>query len=484
MCIVTLHIRREFPTFAVVWGERNHPDCNMLDTLKFGIPLTQNQFNRIRNLALADDRWQWIQLQPSSGEMRFLRVRGLLNLDRESFHRDVAWDIPDYYTPADTFLVMETSLPKLWYGHNISLLYDFTAALGLIKKRLDRQFKTRFPHPSGWRVRRADICYAWRAPTQVIAQKLVDSLKHLHYPRKKPAIYPTSIQFSARTYSLKFYLKATEFKTHDRKALLKSGESLERVDYLESIANGVLRVEATLRYQYLKSRGIKTVADLARPLVEFHWDEEFVRLNPHFFDENGKMLATMQAFAMGEVRRSGITIPTSLVGDVDSEWFDFEDGDTFINPMIGLTMNGEVFMSNGGGFAVKHNCNLTSILQYFIQKLVGENRGMDTVDQVQEKLLAKYKTNKAARLLGFWMYIQKFGTEKAKELYGRDSYYDAKSDLKAADVSLVEPPKLTLVDDEFLQNFKFDVPSPYAVNRVDDFRSSQNLLNLVRDSDI
>lgn len=121
---------------------------------------------------------------------------------------------------------------------------------------------------------------------------------------------------------------------------------------------------------------------------------------------------------------------------------------------------------------------MVDLLQYFLGRFLGGNRGMDSADQVEIKLLNKFKQVKAARLTSFWLYVQKFGSEKAKQVFGNDSYYASKRDLKAADVSLIEPPKLVLVDKDFIQSFKFELPSPHVTNIVDDFRDSDNILNL------
>jgi hypothetical protein len=106
---------------------------------------------------------------------------------------------------------------------------------------------------------------------------------------------------------------------------------------------------------------------------------------------------------------------------------------------------------------------------------------MQTVDEVEAKLASVYKPVKATRLTGLWLYVQKFGTAKAKATLGDRPYYRAKADLKKAGVSLVEPPSNVIhVDRDFFQNFRFEVPSRFVTNRVDNFRNSENLLNLTK----
>lgn len=451
----------------------------MIDTLKLGIPLTQKQFERIHGIAFSANRPQWALFYPDTGELRLRRVSGLLNADQESFHREIRWDVSPTYRAGEAFLIVELSLPKFWYGHNIHLLYDFVAALERLKNLLDNQFnlKTsgRLPKVWKWEVYRVDCCYAWRVPSQAIAQQLLDSLKHIHFPRKRPIIYPTAILFAGTTYSLKFYLKLPEFKTHDLKALIKANAPLEWVNHLESKAEGVMRCEATLRRKYLDRQNIRTVADLTRPLVQMEFEKD----------------AYPEDCNLGLVIDAIVGYQTSEL-DLDSSfdlWEVIQDGQR-LNAPEGYEIwvadprinNGETFTyrHTGAGFLVRKRDNPTAILEYLLEKFLGENRGMQHVDEVEAKLMEAYKPVKAARLVSMWLYVQRFGTQKAKEVFGHNSYYVAKRDMKKAGVSLVEPPKNVIrMERDFWQSFQLEIPSPHATNHHDDFRESDNLLNFI-----
>lgn len=454
----------------------------MIDTVKVGIPLTRYQLEKLNKLLSQDDRWQWVQLQPTTGEVRFLRVKGVTELDRESFHREIAWYIPDHYNPEECCLVVELSVPKFWYGHNIYLLYGFLDALRELKKTFEKQLNCRFVDVLEWRLFRVDICYAWKTPSQNIARQILDSLTHLHYPRKKPTIYPgESILFVGRTYSLKFYLKLPEFLKNDRKALLRQKASLDWINYLEKLATGVLRCEATLRYQYLKNKKIETIGDLARPTTSLEWNQDFIDLNPGVLEDQFKLYASIMVINGYTLSQKLGTNLVDIFQRIETKnEIPLEDGDVCEAPPMTLEFAGIEYRHNGGGYTVRKKDNSTTILQYFIQKFIGDNRGMDTADQVKTKLLDKYKTNKAARLLGFWLHVQRFGSENAKELYGRNPYYVAKTELKEAGVSLIEPPKVLDRAERFIEQFSLDVPSPHVTNAVDDYRDSGNLLNLLQ----
>lgn len=451
----------------------------MLDTVKLGIPLTQRQFERIQASVFASASPQWAILYPQTGELLLRRIKGLSNTDQNSFHREIRWDVPYVYSRTGTYLAVELSLPKLYYGHNIHLLYNYVEALELLKALLEKQFglkgRGRLIDVYDWHLWRVDCCYAWRCwvndhPSQTAAQQVVDSLKHLHYPRKRPTIYPTSILFAGTTYSLKFYLKLPEFRQHDLKVLLKAKAALEWVNHCEALATGVVRVEATLRRKFLKKRGINTVGDLLTPLAQYEFDTDSY---PDGHDFDSTIFAIM-------------TYCTGLVDE--SDWNDIqwaaEDGQRFNAPegyeFEFYTKQGTVnYCHTGDGFILRKTDQPTAILQFLLTKFLGQNPGMQHADEVEVKLKATFKPVKAARLMSMWLYVQKFGTEKAKEEFGHNSYYVARRDMKKADVSLVEPPKnVVRLDQKFWSNFQVRVPSEYVTNRVDDFRDGGNVLNL------
>jgi hypothetical protein len=459
----------------------------MLDTIKLGIPLTQNQHKKIQAIAYQSEVSQWVLLIPTTGELWFRKITGLAEADQNSFHREIRWDIPAAYHPPhtklvkgefvevdETFLTVELSLPKFAYGHNIHLLYNFTIAIARLKELLERRFnlKTRakFVDISQWQVWRVDCCYAWKAPDQQIAQQVLDSLKHLHYPRKKPIIYPTSIVFVGSTYSVKFYLKLPEFKAHDLKALIKAKARLEWVNHLEEKADGVLRYEATLRRKYLERQNIKTVGDLTRPFIE-------VELDSHLISDGQNSDLIINA----------IMAQNSEEFEVDSEeqWLEnLQDGKRLTMVEGGVTYQSspegtQEYQHQTGGMTVRRRDNPTEILKYFLDKFIGEH-GMQQVDEVEAKLMSIYKPVKATRLISFWLYIQRFGTSKAKEMFGERSYYASKSDLKKAGVSLIEAENTVVtLKSDFFKNFKLKVPSENVTNRFDDYGDHDNVLNFV-----
>lgn len=484
----------------------------MIDTLKLQIALTKSQYAKVKREATNFDQWVFLD---SAGEMHFLRRKGLSQIDSPSFHRSIRWDIPGEWNPDDSSLTIELSVPKYWYGHNVRLLYDFYSALCELKRELDRRLHCRLPEPRRWRLLRADFCYAWNVGSERNARLCIDSLKHLHFPRKKPHVYDSSIMFAARTYSIKFYRKHPEFVQHDRKVLLQDcNASPDWVDHWERMAKPIVRYEATLRRQYLKRAGITTVADLLKPHYDLclrgDWgDSESHRLvllplalccrDPDSSDRLFHRTIEEIAKCLDDYIQTGQELwepkgvfyigssssPRALhIRSLDPSVLDcLEPDNTTTLPCWHVPSDyppGRVFLCDGSRSIVIIKKTVMEVhLEKFLNKFLRENRGMQSRDEVRSLLLEHYKPNKAMRLYGTWLSILDIGSDRAKELYGNTAFYRDRKLLENAGVSLVEPPRIVPgSDSEILRNFKFEIPSIRVTNPVDDNRTSENVLNL------
>lgn len=450
----------------------------MLDTIKFGIPLSRSQHEKISRLSAQNQNEQWVLFNPKTGDLRFVRHKGLFKCDQQSFRREIFWDIPESYIENDTYLTVELSLPKYWYGHNIHLLFDWYSVIEEIRKQFQKQLKCIFPNINTWKVWRADICYAWRCPSQHVAQSLLDSLKNLDFPRKKSTIYPDSILFAGTEYSFKFYLKYPEFIAHDRKALLKDNARLEWIEYLEKKASGVIRCEATLRRKYLQRQGINTIEDLNKTNQHIHFSDDTIENYPDIEDN----LMTQMLVLTSILNYMGHTINGWGLGNkitLYNEILESNDGEyTFSAPSHLIDVGMREIEFKGGMFYVVEKPLTMDILSNLITKFIGSYKGLNNIEAVEEKIIKKYKKIRAAKLLGFYTYVSRKGIKRAKEFYGHDVYYRCKSDLKKIGVNLITPPVVINASDRFLKNFEFTLPNEYGTNQVDDYRDHDNLLNL------
>jgi hypothetical protein len=475
----------------------------MIDTVRFGIPLTYQEWSYLNALATVEAEWVPALYNPESGGVWMRRLRGLIHKQQQSHEGDIRWDIPGHVpepvqdrrskvqkamTPfpereEPIFLCVELSLPKFMYGDNIRLLHNWQGALDRLQEILNKSLRPkgsrRFGPWQEWTLIRVDPCYAWKFPSQELAQSYLDSLKRHPYPNKKRTIYDTTIMFAGDTYSAKFYLKHPEFVVNDKKKL-KRGVRLEYVDLLESHASGVLRFEATLRQKYLRRNGIETLGDLTTESMEIVFpDDMHPGDNPT--DNMLRWCGFQAAIMVGEE-----------TGEVDPE--NLYDGQVLTLPE-GMTVECNYEDEPDNIFQYKHKAgwkfevsvySLTGLLQRLLRNFAGENGGMDYLDVVEQKLLNAYQPVKAARLTSMWIYIQKFGALKARQSFGENSYYRAKREMRDAGVELIETPEnVKIIDRSFLERFKLALPSPFAVNSADgvivmveDFRDGQGVLNI------
>lgn len=449
----------------------------MIDTIKLAIPLDLNQYHHLFNLVLDSDRWQLVKYRLATDEKELIRVRGLAELDQQSFRRDIFWDIPEVFKDGETYFTIELSLPKFWYRHNIWLLYQYWESIGKLQDLLEENLGIELPCWVEWKVLRLDICYAWKCPSQQIAQSLLNSLKKLKFPRKKPHIYEDSIMFSAPTYSLKFYLKYPEFMHHDYKILKKQNIGLENLQKLQKEALGVIRCEATLRRQYLKYKGIDTAGQLMDGYTEYNDDEQLIQNYPNV--DSNLRLRQLVAACIVKHHKPECTVS---IGDFGVECSDneFEKhwlGGVFYAPKCNVEINGAMLQFDGGGFVSEFIPDIAEILDKMIGRLIGEWRGIDDIDKVKEKLESKYIQSKSSSLVAFWALVQREGSKEVKKTFGADKYYRYLRDLREAGIGLVEPVRVIDAADRFRRDFKFSIPNEYVVNKSDHKRGSADILD-------
>lgn len=204
----------------------------MIDTIGFRVTVTEEQSELIRKKSN-----EFSGRDNETKEIKFRIIKKQVQLG--SYDSKITVRSYD-----DLNVHVELSLPKFVFGHNVFLLYPSQTeeAASMLQDKLREHFGS-FPPYKEWRVERLDICYAWRFEDQRAALHALSVLKAFDYPRKQKHIYNTSVQWSGRTYSLKFYLKLDEFQVHGLKELKDkffSGEVLK-------LADGVLRFEVTCR---------------------------------------------------------------------------------------------------------------------------------------------------------------------------------------------------------------------------------------------
>jgi II/X family phage/plasmid replication protein len=214
----------------------------MIDTIRFRIKLDKDQFNSIIKKSVETSK-----IDNSSQTLKF-RVYNT-NIELGSFDRNINIFCSD---SNPDFAFLELSIPKFYYGQNVSLFYcnDLESVLRNIKDDLERYFGI-FPDIQYWEIMRIDICYAWKFLSQDIAERVLELIRSYKMTKKKIYNYDSSIFQKGSTYSIKWYLKKPEFYYHDFPYLLKKYKE----SYAYEIANfseGVLRFEVTMRHIHLQ----------------------------------------------------------------------------------------------------------------------------------------------------------------------------------------------------------------------------------------
>ena len=154
----------------------------------------------------------------------------------------------------DPYLVVEGSVHKAMVGHNITggPQNFYAAACWFVNfVGFDLLYVT-LPHGSEWLVERVDVTETYQLP-YVAIEEFIGSLNRVEYPRRKRRSYGLeALQFSGTTTSFSLYHKGPEFSVHDGKKLKKRLEP-DEVKELQELANGIMRVEISVKGKKLKA---------------------------------------------------------------------------------------------------------------------------------------------------------------------------------------------------------------------------------------
>lgn len=222
----------------------------MIDTIRFKVPIYGHYYDLIKSKSLIvikkdniypiteDERLEYtLSVDPYKAKFRIL-----------VYDHNIAY--------------LEGSLPKVFYGHNVKLLYpsQLLSAVELLYESLKAYYGD-FPPYKTWTVQRLDMCYAYKLSAQPEALTVFEYLTRLSYPKKSFHLYEKeTIIFGARTFSVKFYMKQPEFRKFGYKDLVMNGFDKLAHEALD-LSEGVLRFEITLRKMKLntiaKKEGLK-----------------------------------------------------------------------------------------------------------------------------------------------------------------------------------------------------------------------------------
>lgn len=154
-----------------------------------------------------------------------------------------------------SILYIEGSLPKIWYGENVHLIYldELRAISELIFAAFYRRFGG-FPPIDTWRLHRVDVVYAWKYQSEQIAKQVIEYAMDLQHNMKSKHFYGDceSVVFGNKERKMiTFYRKYPEFKKKGYRKIYTSNFLFDNDEVLK-LSEGVVRFEVMLRAEELK----------------------------------------------------------------------------------------------------------------------------------------------------------------------------------------------------------------------------------------
>lgn len=212
----------------------------MIDTIRFKISTSKDLYREIRQRGV-----EVIEKNNESGKSVVKTYKKAIKLGSYNYNINVFAYIED-------IIFIEFSAPKVYYGHNIFLLYldKLPFVLDTVKSCLEHEFKYVFPEWNKWIVQRLDISYAWRFDSSDTAFTVVQILNSYEYARKTKHIFDTSFSLVGSAYDIKLYMKGEEFKKHDFKRFMAMNKIVMAHNLL-SFSDSILRFEIRLKKEQL-----------------------------------------------------------------------------------------------------------------------------------------------------------------------------------------------------------------------------------------
>jgi II/X family phage/plasmid replication protein len=228
----------------------------MIDTLKLLVPIKDPEL--LSKIADTFERSRKEDLRTREVKWEYHSA----NIKLGSYSRSVNLKIS--VNPSGIFA--ELSFPKYAKGNNVEMLYphEIPAIADKLYQELCTFCGQVLPPVDTWPVYRLDICYNWFFESAEQAQQAIDFIKRIEFPRKKMHVWDTSVMHMGPAYTVNFYMKGPEFKTHDFK-VIKEKDS-KRAYFLQEKANHVLRFEVGLKHRYLPKfidKKVVLIADIA-----------------------------------------------------------------------------------------------------------------------------------------------------------------------------------------------------------------------------
>lgn len=245
---------------------------SMIDTIKFFVPVDDIKFLQSLKSVFIEIKKE----NKKTEEVGFAYYS--TEIFAGSYEKKIIIRLEEKY---GTGFSVEFSIPKYYKGNNVEMIWpsELPTILEKFYQELCFHLGIVLPDYTTWPIHRLDLCYNWIFQNKEEAEMVMGFLQRIDYPRKKKGTYDTSVMHVGPSYSLKFYLKGSEFKAHDLKDEdFKTKHTPRRISELISWADRTVRYEIGFRKKYLQELfGYKPV------LLEHICDNKIIEENLSFF---------------------------------------------------------------------------------------------------------------------------------------------------------------------------------------------------------
>jgi len=153
---------------------------------------------------------------------------------------------------SEPYIYIEGSVHKALMGHNVfGGPTDFRKSCKFLIGLVSKLINMLLPSVDRWFVKRVDVSEIYNLGSFDACQEWFRGFVLSEFPRRQVTRYGTTgIYAPGSTTCVKFYHKGPEFGKHDRKRLKRYWDA-QKVDELQSFANGIIRCEIEIKSKKL-----------------------------------------------------------------------------------------------------------------------------------------------------------------------------------------------------------------------------------------
>jgi len=330
----------------------------------------------------------------------------------------------------DNSIKITCSIHKVLLGYNIAYGSDNLVLLAnCLKKILYDALEVKLPDVMTWELLQVDYTLTFNLHSQDNVEHYINSLKNAEYARRNAKHYNNNgLQVPGATTVIKFYNKQKEFLEHDY-SKIKKVVGQASADNLLTLANGLLRIEVSIRSRKLKQIFKKTV-----------YRKEIYKLYRKAVNEFG--IQSVQAQNTTKFfEKNKVTLKDFQIEKIIKIW------------------ESEVLK------VIKDRKNVVLV-----------NKDNLVLDRLNEL----FSTRKVSSLYSFWTLLSTRGEAYVKTVYKKPTFYRLRKDLVASGISWKDT-NIYIRTDHNVINFVPSLDSPYLYDlNKPNLDMKERIYNLLR----